>query len=260
MTDGVSEPDYVLENRRHWNDHAHEWVEAGERNWSAEEPVWGQWAIPESDLQLLPVDMSGIDAIELGCGTGYVSAWMARRGASVVGIDVSEGQLATARRLRVEHGLHIEFLHGNAEQVPRPDASFDFAISEYGAALWADPYRWVEEAARLLRPGGYLVFLSSHPFMQLCFPPDGSPAIERLERPYFGMHTFDWTEVEVDPGGVEFNLTIADWFDLLHATGFAVERFLELQSREDSDATPFAVSARWAHRFPSEMVWVARRR
>jgi 16S rRNA G1207 methylase RsmC len=42
--------------------------------------AWGNWSLPEEELRLLPDDMTGMDAIELGCGTGYVSAWMARRG------------------------------------------------------------------------------------------------------------------------------------------------------------------------------------
>ena len=72
--------------------------------------------------------------------TGYVSAWMRRRGASVYAIDNSEAQLATARRLSDLHGLDdIEWVHGNAETVAQPDGSFDFAISEYGAAIWCEP-------------------------------------------------------------------------------------------------------------------------
>ena len=67
----------------------------------------------------MPADMTGLTAIELGCGTGYVSAWMTRRGATVTAIDNSERQLETARRLAAEHGLQITWLHGNAEQVPR---------------------------------------------------------------------------------------------------------------------------------------------
>ena len=59
-------------------------------------------------------------------------------------------------------------VHGNAERVPYPDASFDLAISEYGAAIWCDPYAWIPEAARLLRPGGRLVFLGNHTLLQLC--------------------------------------------------------------------------------------------
>jgi len=91
-------------------------------------------------------DLAGKDVIELGCGTAYVSSSLARRGACVVGIDNSEQQLATAGRLQREHSLDFSLIHGNAENVPYPDASFDFAISEYGACLWADPYRWVPEA------------------------------------------------------------------------------------------------------------------
>jgi len=51
-----------------------------------------------------------------------------------------------------EFNTHFPLLHGNAEQVPYPDASFDVAISEHGADAWCDPYRWIPEAARLLRP------------------------------------------------------------------------------------------------------------
>jgi SAM-dependent methyltransferase len=70
---------------------------------------WGNWSVPETELHLLPEDMSGMDAIELGCGTGYVSAWMARRGARVTGIDVSAEQLATARRLMASTGSTSPF-------------------------------------------------------------------------------------------------------------------------------------------------------
>ena len=85
---------------------------------------------------------------------------------------------------------------GNAETVPLPDASFDLAVSEYGAALWADPYKWIPEAARLLRPGGRLAFLANSTLLMLCVPDyeaDG-PATDRLLRPYFGMHRNEWPD------------------------------------------------------------------
>ncbi len=129
-------PEHVLVNRAHWDQDAANWVAGGERDWRSE-PTWGSWRV--SLPGMLPDDMSGMDAIELGCGTAYVSAWMARRGATVVGIDNSEAQLATALRLADEHGIELTLIHGNAESVPYPDASFDFAISEYGAAIWCDP-------------------------------------------------------------------------------------------------------------------------
>ncbi len=149
MTESLSE--HVEENMRHWNDMAHEWIPMGERAW-ASDPAWGSWHVPNADVPLLPDDMTGMDAIELGCGTGYISAWMTRRGARVTAVDISEGQLSTARRLASEHKLDIDFILGNAEAVPRPDSSYDFAVSEYGAVLWCDPDEWIPEAFRLLRP------------------------------------------------------------------------------------------------------------
>ena len=96
-----------------------------------------------------------------------------------------------------------------------PDASFDLAISEYGAAIWADPYRWIPEAARLLRPGGQLVFLVNGTLLMLCMPDRGRRRrpTDRLLRPYFGMHRFEWP----DDDGVEFHLGYGDWIRLLRA-------------------------------------------
>src|SRR5580698_3298761 len=75
-------------------------------------------------------------------GPGYVSAWLARRGARPVGLDNSAAQLATARQLQDRFGLRFPLIHASAEQVPLADGSFDLAISEYGASIWCDPYRW----------------------------------------------------------------------------------------------------------------------
>ena len=105
----------------------------GERAWAEDPPSWGIFSVTEAEVGMLPTDMSGMDAIELGCGTAYISAWMARRGARVVGIDNSTQQLATAQRLQRQHGLDFPLVHGNAETVPYADGSFDFAVSEYGA-------------------------------------------------------------------------------------------------------------------------------
>jgi ubiquinone/menaquinone biosynthesis C-methylase UbiE len=151
--------DYVSRNRTQWDQWARDYEERGHQRWSESEPSWGEWNVPEARLGLLPDDVAGWDVIELGCGTGYISAWLARRGARPVGIDNSEAQLKTARRFQREFGIEFPLVHGNAEEVAAPDASFDLAISEYGASIWCDPYRWIPEAARLLRPGGQLIFL-----------------------------------------------------------------------------------------------------
>ena len=257
MNDEVEQPEHVRRNRAHWDAQAAEYAGPAERAWYRNEPAWGIWGVPDSKLRVLPEDLAGKDAIELGCGTAYVSSWLARRGARVVGIDNSAAQLATARRLQREHGLEFALIHGNAEQVPYPDASFDLAISEYGACLWADPYRWVPEAARILRPGGELIFLINSALLMLCSPEeDGLPAIDRLLRPAFEMYRIEW------PGsmGVEFSLSHGDWIRLLRRSRFEVEDLIEVQAPEAGTTRYPYVTLQWARQWPSEEIWKARRR
>lgn len=247
-------PDHVRRNRAAWDGWAADYVEGGRRAW-AEEPHWGIWQLPESDVGVLP-DVAGLDVIELGCGTAYVSAWLARRGARVVGIDNSERQLATARLLQREHGLEFPLIHGNAEEVPLPDGSFDLAISEYGACLWCDPYAWVPEAARLLRPGGQLVFLTNGAIVMLCARDEWNiPAGTSLLRDYFGMHRFEWPNDD----SVEFHLGYGDWIRLLRANGFVIEDLMELQAPEGATTRYAHVTSDWARRWPSEEIWVVRK-
>lgn len=251
--------DYVQINRDHWNRNAADWVEAGERMWNAE-PEWGMWGVGNGALPLLPDDMRGMRAIELGCGTGYVSGWMTRRGALVMAIDPAVRQLETARRLAATHGVGIEFVEGVAESVPYPDASFDFAISEYGAAIWADPCVWIPEAHRLLRPGGTLAFLGHGSWNEVFVPrvPDPVPGRTAL-RPYFGVHRIEWVDVDDDPG-IEFNMPISAWFRLFKETGFEVVDFFEIRAPDDAVGIRFSVPADWARDYPSEQAWILRKR
>ena len=245
--------DHVARNRASWDEWASDYVANGRRQWAAEQPSWGVWDVPESEVGMLPDRLDGLDAIELGCGTAYVSAWLCRRGARTVGIDNSEAQLATARELQLEHGLEFPLLHGDAERVPYPDESFDFAISEYGASIWCDPYRWIPEAARLLRPAGRLAFIVNAPLMMLCMPDteEVMPPGEQLLRPYFGMHRFEWESDD----SVEFHLPHGKMVSLLHDCRFEIEGLVEIRPSAGSGA-----SYDWARRWPSEEAWLARKR
>jgi SAM-dependent methyltransferase len=250
-------PEHVQRNREAWDLWSPEWVEGGRRNWS-EEPSWGIFGIPETELHLLP-DVSGLDTIELGCGTGYVSAWLARRGARPVGIDNSAGQLATARVLQAEFGIEFPLIHGNAETVPLPDASFDLAISEYGAVLWADPERWVPEAARLLRPGGLLIGLTNSVLAVLAMPEleDDGPALDRLMRPQRAIRRMVWDDGD---DSVEFHPTHGDWIRIFRASGFDVEELIEIYAPDGATTSYPWMSPEWARQWPVEDAWKARKR
>jgi SAM-dependent methyltransferase len=255
MTEENELPEYVLRNRAAWDRWAPDWMAEGESSWADPEPSWGNWGIPESQIGMLE-DVNGLDVVELGCGTAYVSCWLARRGARPVGIDNSPKQLETARRLQAEHGLEFPLLLGNAESVPYPDASFDYAISEYGAAIWADPYRWIPEAARLLRPGGRLAFLGNAFLFMLCAPDeDDVPPTDRLLRDQFGAFRFEWSSDE----SVEFHLPHGEMVRLLRANGFEIEDLIEIQAPSGATTRFKCMDPIWANRWPSEEVWKARK-
>ena len=259
MADIDTLPEHVQANREAWDRYAEEYVEPGRRSWSTTEVTWGIWGIPETEVQLLPDDVNGQDVVELGCGTAYVSSWLARRGARPVGIDNSPKQLEAARAFQAEFGLDFPLHLGNAETTPFEDGSFDGAVSEYGAALWADPSVWIPEAARILKPGGWLLFLTNSPLVIMTSPEleaDG-PAGTTLLRPYFGMHRTIWP----DDTSVEFHLPHGEWIRLLRASGLEIERLIELQPAPDATTTyAHIASIEWARQWPSEEAWFVRKR
>ena len=250
----MNEPGHVVENRAQWNALAPGYEAAGRRAWAGA-PSWGIWDTPEDELGLLR-DVAGLDALELGCGTAYVSAWLHRLGARPVGIDNSPAQLANARALQRDFGRRFPLVWGDAEHLPFADASFDFAISEYGACLWCDPHRWVPEAARVLRPGGRLAFLTNGALLMLCVPDEDHVAAgDRLLRDYHGMHRFAWP----DEPGIEFHLGHGDWVRLFRANGLAVENLIEVRAPAGATTRHDFVTADWAARWPSEEVWTVRK-
>jgi SAM-dependent methyltransferase len=153
--------------------------------------------------------------------------------------------------------LRFPLVQGDAEVLPFRDASFDLAISEYGASLWCDPYRWIPEAARVLRPGGELTFLSNSTLVTLCVPDsdDEGPADERLKRDYFGLHRIEWP----DDDTVEFHLGYGDWIRVLRSNGFEVLDMIEVRPAEDATTRYPWVTVEWARRWPVEEIWKARK-
>ena len=254
----MSEPDYVARNRAVWTKTNEEFTDAAAtKSWGEGDIRWGVFGVPETDVQVLG-DVSGLDVVELGCGTAYFSAWLARRGARPVGVDVTPAQLETARRVMAQSEIEFPLLEASAEDVPLAGASFDLAVSEYGASLWCDPDRWVPEAARLLRPGGRLVFLTNSMLSILCVPDEPGYASERLLRPQRDLRRITWSFED----GVEFFRSHGEWIDVLHSSGFEVERLVELYAPEGATTHEYydGATAEWASNWPSEDLWVARKR
>lgn len=246
----------VAANRALWTRTNAQYTDARARDaWLADEISWGVWHVPERQLGVLPTELAGLDVVELGCGTAYVSAWLARRGARVVGVDPTPAQLETARRCQRELGIEFALVEAAAESVPLPDGSFDLAVSEYGASIWAEPRLWLSEASRLLRPGGRLVFLRNTTLAILCATDEG-PTTECLVRPQFGSYRHDWRSTN---GGIEFHPPHGELMRMLRGNGFQVLDLIELEPPADAVDHPFYeyVKLEWARRWPAEEIWVA---
>ena len=245
---------YVARNRAVWTVvNAQFTDEDADRAWAAEEVTWGLFRVPERELGVLG-DVRGLDVVELGCGSAYLSGLLARQGARPVGVDLTPAQLATAGRCQQRFGLVFPLVEANAEDVPLADASFDLVVSEYGASLWCDPERWVAEAARLLRPGGRLVFLTNSVLATLCVPEEEGFAQEQLLRPQRGLNRVQWPG-----GGVEFHPSHGEWIRVLGVNGFVVDALHELYAPADAETHEYyaIATAEWARQWPVEDLWAA---
>jgi len=103
---------------------------------------------------------AGLRVLDVACGTGSAALAATARGATAVGVDASDVLIGLARRRAELEGAAAEFVVGDAERLPVPDASFDVTVSAFGVIFADDPARAVDEMLRATRPGG-LIALSS---------------------------------------------------------------------------------------------------
>lgn len=244
--------DLLEENRMYWNEQAPSY--AARQDWSPT-VAFGVFSIPDSDINIFP-NVQGLDVVELGCGTAYVSKWALDRGArSVIGLDNSPAQLATGQLRAEQHNVVLPLVMGDGHKPPFADNSFDVAINEYGAAIWCDPHIWIPEAARILRPGGLLWFLGNSVLSMLCAPEFEGDAIEPVMiRPQHGMHRWEW----LDTNNIEFHVSHGEMISILTDAGFVVEALHELYAPADATTSYMTVTGEWANKWPVEDVWVAR--
>jgi SAM-dependent methyltransferase len=244
----------VERNRAFWDRESDAYQERNREHIGRPEPRWGMWQLPESELGILG-DVAGKDVLELGCGAAQWSINLARLGARPVGIDYSERQLEHGRAAVAEAGFDFPLLHAPADDVPLPHASFDIVFADHGANRFADPFLWVPEAARLLRPGGLLAFSGGTPLEVMCWSEEADTFDDRLHDDYFGMH-----RVEETNGPVQFELPYGEWIRLFRANGLEILDLREIQPPEGAESTyRTAEETEWARKWPMEQIWIVRK-
>ncbi len=245
--------EHAVRNRAHWNAQSDDYQAQHGDQLRRAPMAWGVWSIPESELGVLG-DVGGKDVLELGCGGALWSIALSERGARCVGIDLSERQLEHARAATSARGVSFPLLHASAETVPLPDRSFDVVFCDHGAMSFADPYRTVPEAARLLRPGGLLAFSAESPLHFICWDDEEDRVTPTLRGAYFEARSAD------DGESVVFSLPYGEWIRLFRKNGFVIEDLIELRAPlEGSSTYRDFVDYEWARRWPAEQIWRVRR-
>ena len=245
-----------LLNQAKWQISSRDFRQLGEQCWESSQPRWGLWQRSEEGLNLLPEDLTGLTCLDVGSGSGYILKWMIDRGANAIGLEPTDNQLAVAQYLSLKHHTSVQIIQAFAEDMPLADNSIDFAISEYGAALWADPYAWIPEVARVLKSGAPLTLYINHILSYLtdnALDPPEAEWTTSLQRSYFNAYRVLWNEDGTD--GVEFHLPPGEWIDLFRSQNLVVDALIELPAPANTHSPFSYVSNEWGSRWPAEAVW-----
>jgi ubiquinone/menaquinone biosynthesis C-methylase UbiE len=156
----------------------------------------------------------GMDVLDVACGTGNTTLPAARAGARVTGLDFTPALLEIARERAADAMVEIDFIEGDAQELPFADASFDRVVSTFGHMFAPDHRRTADEMKRVLRPGGVIAVA--------CWTPDGSigrmnkMVAELVPPPPDGQPPILWgTEEHVRElwGDAEFERHAIEWTD-----------------------------------------------
>ena len=191
-------------------------------------------------LRAMLPPMAGRRVVDLGCGFGWFCRFAAEAGAaSVLGIDLSENMLATARA----EGGGIAYERADLETLVLPAAAFDLVYSSLAVHYVADFPRLARMVAAALEPGGRFVFSMEHP---LYTAPSAPGWIEHGGRRVWPLDAYlaegerrtDW----LAPGVIKYHRGIGTMVSALLAAGFVLTHLVEW----GPDATQIAAHPEWA--------------
>lgn len=197
-----------------------------------ENPIYHEMVLPQ--LLELVGEVQGQRICDLACGQGWIARELARRGASVTGVDLSDDLLALARRYEEQEPMGIVYLRDDAQNAHiLADSSFDGCVCVLALMLMSDLKAAFQSIRRILKPGGWLVFVITHP----CFEVPGAQWIPTPEgtvghgvravsgyfNERFWMSSGDGVRSRVG----EYHRMLSTYLNTLVAAEFALERMVE---------------------------------
>jgi ubiquinone/menaquinone biosynthesis C-methylase UbiE len=183
--------------------------------------------VPQEDELRLLDDVSGRRVVVLGCGGGQDCIALAKEGAFVVGVDLSDNQIEYGRRLAEREGVLVTLMQGTVEELRGvEDETQDIVFSAHALNYVEKIERAFDEAFRVLRPGGAFVLSVHHPF-DACL--EKSPPFSVAKRYWDEQLDWQWDfkEAAVSARMRSWYRPVSRWFELLTDAGFLVERLLE---------------------------------
>lgn len=250
----MSDPDAERHNRAFWDADADAYQAVHAAQFERELCAWGVWGVPEAELGVLG-DTAGRDVLELGCGSAQWSVGLALGGARPIGLDVSIAQLRHAAARSTRHDACVPLVLASATRLPFAPCSFDLVFCDHGATTFCDPGDVVPEVARVLRPGGRLVF--SCPTRLLYWTYDDERGVQgrTLVAGAFDRRRWDYGE-----GTVDYAVSEGEWLRWFAANGLVALDLVELRAPEGA-ATTFTdfAPAELARDWPLEQIWVVER-
>lgn len=199
-------------------------------------------------FEILP-EVEDLVGLDIGCGEGYNTRLLAARGARMTAVDVAPTFVSHAQAAGDAEPLGIRYMVADATRLPFADGEFDFAAAFMSLMDVPDTALSLREAARILRPGGFLQFSILHP----CFVPphrrvvrdaQGRTTHVELAR-YFDnvdgeIETWKFSTApeeernKVEPFRVpRFHRTLSQWVGMILEAGLAIEAFAEPRASEE---------------------------
>jgi ubiquinone/menaquinone biosynthesis C-methylase UbiE len=221
--------DYLNINRKLWNDKTS--IHYQSDFYDVESFNQGKDSLNPIEIELLG-DISGKSVLHLQCHFGMDSISLARRGARVTGIDLSDESIKQARELNEKSGTKVDFVLSDVYSLPQNlNRQFDIVFTSYGTVGWLpDMDKWAAVIQHFLKPGGKFIMVEFHPvvwmfddnFKEIIFKySDVDPIIEELEGTYANR------EANIKNQSVSWNHGLATVINALLKKGLVLEGFQE---------------------------------
>jgi ubiquinone/menaquinone biosynthesis C-methylase UbiE len=228
---------------RYWNRNADAWSELSRAGYNTSRDR----VLNPCFFEMLP-DVHGLRGLDIGCGDGDNTRLVAKRGASMTGLDIAPRFVAIAQQTEKADPIGVQYLCASAVELPFPDETFDFAVALVSLMDVPEFDRALGEAFRVLRPGGFLQFSITHPCCDVphrrkVLDDDGEAVAMELGGYFTGSSgaVLEWIFGAAPPEErvkyppfrqPQLHHTLSEWLNALAKAGFHVEKAEEPRASE----------------------------